>query len=240
MKMLGKRKVVLLLRISLVITGIVGLVFVFSKPITNIWIHQGTESMRINRVNPLTVKENQRLTQEEALERIHYDYESVQPISPQAVLKAQFQKNDYPIIAEIAIPSIMVNLPIFLGVSNEALLYGAGTLTPNQEMGIGNYGLISHLSYDPNALFSPLANIRLGAEIYLTDLSYVYIYQTTEKFQITPEEIWVLEEISERQIVTLITCTDFGAEGRLVVRGDLIDMIAIEETSQEILNVFDL
>ena len=59
-------------------------------------------------------------------------------------LKAQLSNSTLPVIGGVAIPSVAINLPIFKGLSNEALLYGAGTLSPTQKMGEGNYALASH------------------------------------------------------------------------------------------------
>ncbi|BDP76468.1 hypothetical protein EfmAA242_06960 [Enterococcus faecium] len=43
-------------------------------------------------------------------------------------------------------------------MDNTSLLYGAGTLSPDQEMGKGNYALASHRATNPELLFTPLEN----------------------------------------------------------------------------------
>lgn len=52
---------------------------------------------------------------------------------------------DLPVVGGIAIPDLAINLPIFKGVTNDNLLYGAGTMKDNQVMGgENNYTLASH------------------------------------------------------------------------------------------------
>ena len=62
-----------------------------------------------------------------------FDFDAVEPASSEAVLKAQLSNSTLPVIGGVAIPSVAINLPIFKGLSNEALLYGAGTLSPTQK-----------------------------------------------------------------------------------------------------------
>ena len=63
-------------------------------------------------------------------------------------MKAQFENKNLPVIGAIAIPSVEINLPIFKGLSNVALLTGAGTMKENQVMGKNNYALASHRTED--------------------------------------------------------------------------------------------
>lgn len=233
-------KVKYLLRIFLGSILLFGILLIFSKPVTNFISSQRTEDFRIHQLDRETVKKNQEMTPEDNPEKVSFDYEAVEPISPQAVMKSQFKSVDYPVIAELAIPSIDVSLPIFLGVSNDALLYGAGTLKPDQVMGQGNYALISHLSYDLSALFSPLSNIPMGAAIYLTDLENVYIYRASEKLEVRPDELWVLDDVIGHTLVTLITCADYEAQNRLVVQGELKEIIPFSEMTKEISQIFNL
>ncbi len=50
-----------------------------------------------------------------------------------------------PVIGGIAIPELGINLPIFKGLGNTELIYGAGTMKEEQVMGgENNYSLASH------------------------------------------------------------------------------------------------
>lgn len=73
----------------------------------------------------------------------------------------------------IAIPEISMNLPIFKGLDNVGLYYGAGTMKAEQQMGEGNYALASHhvfgITGASDMLFSPLDRAKEGMKIYITD-----------------------------------------------------------------------
>ncbi len=73
----------------------------------------------------------------------------MEPASSEAVLRAQLSNKALPVIGGVAVPSVGINLPIFKGLANEALLYGAGTLSPTQN-GEGNYALASHRAQSPD------------------------------------------------------------------------------------------
>lgn len=64
-----------------------------------------------------------------------FDFDAVEPASSEAVLRAQLSNKALPVIGGVAVPSVGINLPIFKGLANEALLYGAGTLSPTQKWG---------------------------------------------------------------------------------------------------------
>lgn len=229
-----------LLICSLAFLFVSGVLLLFSKPLTSLIQSYKTESYRIHNIDPEIIKTNQQLTAEMNPSQVTFDYASVEPISPQSIAKSQFSAKKFPVISQIAIPSVSINLPIFLGVSSDALLYGAGTLSPTQKLGLGNYGLISHLSYDPDALFSPLQRIELGASIYVTDLANVYSYQVVKKEQIQPDDLWILDEIPGKTLITLITCADFQAKNRLAVQGELQWRMPLDKISSETAAIFDL
>lgn len=100
----------------------------------------------------------------------NFDFDSVESISNELVLKAQFKNNDLPIIGGIAIHNVKLSLPIYNGLDNTSLLSGAGTMKPDQQMGKRNYALASHSAKDKTILFSPLEFISLKEKIYVTDL----------------------------------------------------------------------
>ena len=185
---------------------------------------------------------NSKDTDVQQTEGITFDFESVEPISTQAVLEAQLNKKNttYPVVAGIAIPSVNLNLPIFLGLANENLLWGAGTMSPSQTMGNGNYALASHLSYDPYALFSPLVNVSIGDRIYLNDLANVYIYETYFKKSVAPDATEVLDEVPGEAIVTLVTCGDYDATSRLIIQGQLVEVVPVDQMTSEMTAAFGL
>lgn len=214
---------------------IIGLFFLFSKQIQNIIVKSNTQKFSIVNYTSYEIDENKRQT-----EQVTFDFDAVKPISTEAVLKAQLDKNgrDYPVVAGILIPSVDLNLPIFMGLANENLLWGAGTLSETQEMGSGNYALASHLSYDPDTLFSPLSRTSPGEKIYLNDLNSVYEYTIYLKEWVSPDATHVLDEVPGETIVTLITCGDYDATNRLIIQGSLTAVTPIDEISNDLAAAF--
>lgn len=214
---------------------VAGLFLLFNKPLRNFFISNTGESYAMASLNKQQLEDNKR-------RKVSFDFDKVQSLNSEAILKSQIsgKKNNLPVIAGIAIPSVNIRLPIFNGLSNEALLYGAGTLSPDQEMGTGNYALASHRSDQPDLLFTPLENINMGDKIFLTDLTNVYTYQVTSKDRIEPSRVEVLEDVPERTLVTLITCGDLYAQTRLVVQGELIKTTPMKKMTKEMSDAFDL
>lgn len=173
-----------------------------------------------------------------------YDFSVVEPVTVESVLKAQLANVDLPVIGGIAIPDLGINLPIFKGLGNTELSYGAGTMKEDQVIGgQNNYALASHhvfgISGSSKMLFSPLENAKVGMKIYLTDKSTIYTYVITGKFLVTPDRSDVLNDVPDQALVTLVTCTDQQATERIVVRGSLESSIAYNQAANDIHKAFD-
>ena len=119
-------------------------------------------------------------------------------------------------LGEVSIPSVGVYLPIYDGVSADAMLNGAGTLYADQTMGQGNYGLISHTVFDAEQLlFSPLNRVSEGTPVYVTDGSSVFTYVVDGVRTVSRSDVDALKGDGNR--LTLVTCADVHAWSRLVV-----------------------
>jgi len=215
-----------LFRFLLFIVLVVGLILVFNKQISYYLMQETSEGYQVAKMSPEEVEENEQ--REET-----FELDQVDPVRFETVARSQLsnQKNDLPVIAGIAVPSVGINLPIFKGLANENLLYGAGTLTPDQKMGEGNYALASHRMNDPELLFTPLERVSIGDNIYLTDLENVYTYQTTDKQTVDYTDTSALEEDRDQALVTLITCEEMDSPKRIIVQGELVETQPIEETT---------
>ncbi|MEO1770543.1 class A sortase [Candidatus Enterococcus ferrettii] len=227
-----KKKVVRFCSFLLII---IGLFLLFNKPLINFFISNTGADYEISQLSKQDLEKNKRKDEP-------FDFDQVKSLTSEAVVKSQLarRKMELPVIANIAIPSVRIRLPIFKGLSNEALLYGAGTLSPDQEMGEGNYGLASHRSDQRDLLFTPLEKLDLGDLIYMTDLSHVYTYKAFYKEKVEPTRIEVLEVVPEKQLLTLITCGDLYATSRLVVQAELIDVKPMNKLSNEAAEAFQL
>ncbi|TII17489.1 sortase [Bacillus subtilis] len=138
-------------------------------------------------------------------------------------IKAGFEHDQKAVIGRITIKSVDLELPIVKGTTNENLLIGAATMRPDQKMGEGNYPLAGHHLKQKSLLFGPLENVKTGAKIVITDFKKDYIYSVTSKNIISEMDADVIEETNKKEI-TLITCDKaVKTEGRLVVKGELVD-----------------
>lgn len=224
-----------LIRFCSILLIIGGIILLFNKPIINYFVTTTGSAYELAHLSKEELEKNKRRKES-------FDFDKVKSLSSEAIVKSQLNgtKQDLPVIASLAIPSVNIRLPIFKGLSNEALLYGAGTLAPDQEMGFGNYALASHLSDQPKLLFTPLENIAIGDKIYLTDLTHVYTYAAVSKAKVEPTAVEVLEVVPDKQLVTLITCGDLYAQSRLVVQGELLSVAPMEKMTKDASEAFQL
>ncbi|MGX6962689.1 class A sortase [Vagococcus xieshaowenii] len=211
---------------------LVGLALIFNKQIQNFLIHQKTNQYQLNNVSLEDIKKNQKGDAE-------FDFDKVESLDLESVLRARAANEPLPVIGNISVPSVNMNLPIFKGVSNTSLLFGAGTMKLEQAMGQGNYGLASHRMVDPTLLFSPILEIKSGDKIYLTDLDKVYIYEATYMDYIPATKVEVIDDVEDQTLVTLITCDTTGTN-RYCVQGELVDVLDFDGADQEQNNIFGL
>ena len=215
---------------------LLSLALIFNSKIRNIFMVWNTNKYQVSQVSKEKLEENNSAEG-------NFDFNSVKSISSEAVLSAQWDAQQLPVIGGIAVPEVEINLPIFKGLDNVNLFYGAGTMKPNQKMGEGNYSLASHHIFTAeNAsqmLFSPLVNAKAGMKIYLTDKDKVYTYEIREVKHVTPDRV---DEIDDREginEITLVTCVDYDATERIIVKGDLKDIKSYSETPSDVIAAFN-
>lgn len=222
-----------LVNLVLLLLLLIGLALVFNNQIRSFFMAQRTAQYELTNVSQATIEKNEK-------KEASFDFDAVQSISTQAVLEAQLSNKALPVIGGVAIPSVSINLPIFKGVSNEALLYGAGTFSPSQQMGEGNYALASHRTDRQDLLFTSLDQVETGAVVYLTDLKTIYTYRVYRKARIQPTQVEVLDDVPNKKIVTLITCGELTGETRIVVQGELEATTAIADATKDMLAAFEM
>ena len=210
-----------------------GLGLFFNKQIESFVVENQSEAYSMKNANAAELQKNNQKPAD-------FDFQTVNEMSPEAVLKAKLSNKKLPVIGGIAIPKVSLNLPIFKGVSNESLLWGAGTMFENQKMGEGNYGLASHRAYEPDLLFSPLEKVELGDKIYLTDLVNIYEYTVNFKQKVAPTKTELLNEQPGKKLITLVTCGDMNATTRLVVQGTFVKSILVNKAPKSITDAFEI
>ena len=231
-----KKRRNLLTNILAVFLILLSLVLIFNAQIRDIFMVWNTNKYQVSQVTKEKIEENKETEG-------NFDFDSVKSISSEAVLAAQWDAQQLPVIGGIAIPEVEINLPIFKGLDNVNLFYGAGTMKANQKMGEGNYSLASHHIFTAeNAsqmLFSPLVNAKEGMKIYLTDKDKVYTYEIREVKHVTPDRVDEIEDRDGIKEITLVTCVDYNATERIIVKGDFKEVKAYSETSDDILSAFN-
>lgn len=221
------------INLLLLIMLLVGLALVFNNQIKNFLIRWNSDRYGIENLTREDVEQNLAMD-------TTFDFEGVESITPEAVLKAQLNNKRLPTIGGIAIPSVEVKLPIFKGLSNEVLLWGAGTMSETQVMGEGNYALASHRAYEPGLLFTPIEYMEIGDIIYITDLEKVYTYETTDVEKIQPTDVEWLDEVEGKKLITLISCGDMYATTRIVVQGELTDVTDLSKATKAMTDAFNM
>lgn len=134
-------------------------------------------------------------------------------------------------IGKLVIPSVQIDLPILAGISNQNLLTGASTYKEAQQLGKGNYVLLSHNIFDQDLLLHRIQNLKKKENIYATDFTNIYQYEVFENKIIEDTQVSYIEEIpsSSPPIITLLRCEgNIGTKFRRVVQGMLVKTEPIE------------
>ncbi|KRL05701.1 class A sortase [Liquorilactobacillus oeni] len=182
------------------------------------------EQLKVLIIKTLTTSELQKkpkTVNKEIRKHGNFNFKSVKAADVQTLGKAI--KNDSGSIGKISIPKVGLYLPIFYGIDNENLLRGAGTMKPAEKMGEGNYALAGHHMSNSTILFSPLAKVKTGMSIYLTDGAKVYRYRVVQKRTVDKYQINWINDVPQKKLVTLVTCltATAGETNRILVQGEL-------------------
>lgn len=224
-----KKKWLTGLAVLLIVSGVL---LLLKEPIQNYLIKQMVNQNQVTTVTAEVIRENEQVEAE-------FDFDQTVSVNWEQVLAGYQNRTDLPVIGGMAIPSIELQLPILKGLSNENLIAGAGTMTPDQVMGEGNYALVSHNVVRPGVLFSDVQYMSIGDLIYLTDLENIYIYEVNRLEMISPTQVEVVEDVPGKQIVTLVTCSN-DILMRWVCQGDLREIVPLAEATPEMAEILEL
>lgn len=217
-----------------VILGLIA-VICLSIPYIQTFIISNNQIVAIEKFNEITV-DDIRKNVEEKQEDVTFDYSQVRSLTPEDVTKQALSGIKAYHLGLISIPDLDMLLPIYKGISNEILFYGAGTLKPEQRMGENNYVLASHnYEYEPKLLFTPLLRSKIGMKVYLTDKDKVYIYQISEIKKVNPEDVWVVDDRGKDEL-TLITCDDILGSHRFIYSCDLVEVKSVDDVGSSEMN----
>lgn len=216
-----------------VVLLIVGVCLLLLDPLKNWLLSQMTQKATVANYTAEQLSQN-------AAAEVTYNFEDVNAINIEGTLQASLANVSLPVIGGIAIPKGKVNLPIIKGVSDINMMTGAGTLRPNQQMGVGNYALASHYAKDPALLFTPILGLETGDVIYITDLKNIYVYEVYMNEVVEATRVDLVEDTPGENIITLVTCEDRSAVNRVVVRGRLVTIVGADQATEEMKQAFEL
>lgn len=129
--------------------------------------------------------------------------------------------NGYKPIALMEIPSISLSQGIVEGISDDILQYYLGHFEGSAKPGEkGNFSVAGHRVSDYSEAFVNLYKVEIGDEILIKANKKEYVYEVTDNFIVSPDNVEVLDNTDEATI-TLVTCT-VGAKERVIVKGTLI------------------
>ena len=113
----------------------------------------------------------------------------------------------------LSIPKLSVELPIYLGATNENLNKGAVHLSETS-LPIGtmnsNSVIAAHNGWYGKTLFRHLDQLVLGDEIKVTNVWETLTYEVVEIEIIQPDEIDKVLIQEGRELITLMTCHPYG------------------------------
>ncbi|QUL53504.1 class A sortase [Paenibacillus tritici] len=143
------------------------------------------------------------------------------------------------VIGGIYIPSVDINLPILYGATNENLRAASATMKPDQAMGEGNYAIAAHNSRNPQLLFGALKHVEAGDELFITNKDKVFKYTMVQSQVVMPERVDVIDDVADKTLLTLVTCYSSDGSDRLIVTGELEEIVDYSEVDSTIHEAFE-
>ncbi len=173
-----------------------------------------------------------------------FDFNEVRNVSATEVNQVRTDiesgEADLDVLGAVAIPDANLNTAVIKGMSDIAMVSGAGTMFSDQVMGQGNYTLASHhIGYGTDILLNNISDsVTVGDKIYLTDLTNVYVYETFFVEAVNPDQVqYISQEVTGNPIITLMTCTADLTQ-RWIVQGNLTETVAFGEAPAEVQALF--
>lgn len=141
--------------------------------------------------------------------------------------------NDEGLMARIKIPKIDVDLPIYHGTEDAALLKGAGHLEGSHFPvgGPGTHSVITaHRGLATATMFTHLDQIEVGDTFTVEVFGEVLSYRVRQAKVVQPEDTDSLRATAGEDLITLITCTPLGINShRILVTGERVTPAPIED-----------
>ena len=129
-------------------------------------------------------------------------------------------------MGSVEIPKINIKIPIYHTTEEDVLNKGAGHLEGSSLPvgGANTHAVISaHRGLPSASLFTDLDQLEVGDTFQITVLDRVLVYEVTQTEVVLPEELNGLTAESDKDQVTLVTCTPYGVNShRLLIHGERV------------------
>ncbi|WP_368502467.1 class C sortase [Actinomyces sp.] len=141
------------------------------------------------------------------------------------------------VMAQIVIPKIHVDLPIYHGTEADTLAQGVGHLfgTALPVGGTSTHSVLTgHTGLGSATLFDDLTKLQEGDAFYLTAAGRTLKYEVNDIRVVLPTETDSLNKVPGEDLVTLITCTPYGVNThRLLVTGTRVPMDPVQAAAEQ-------
>lgn len=135
--------------------------------------------------------------------------------------KPSFRLTDYGLSDEvfgvISIPVMELEMPIFLGATEQHMADGAAHLSQTS-LPIGgentNCIIAGHRGYNGASYFRYIDKLKVGDAVYITNLWGRLTYQVCEIKIIAPHDVTEILIQPGRELLTLLTCHPYASGGR--------------------------
>lgn len=212
--------------IFICIVFIIGL-YIFLYPIVSNIINSRTQSNVIDNYQKELDKKSEEQKKKDLEEKIKNSLGfASEGENIQDPFSGKDEKNDNPnlnMLGYIEIPKIGQEIPIYEGTSDYVLEHGIGHLTGTSLPigGVGTHCILSgHRGLPEAKLFTDLPKLKNGDEFYITTEAGTLAYSVDQILTVLPTDIEALLAVSDKDYVTLITCTPYMINShRLLVRG---------------------
>ena len=153
-------------------------------------------------------------------EKIH-DEQQVSLSSCAALQKADFQLRDYgrndEVFAVLNIPKINLDMPVYLGATDQNLANGAAYLSQTS-LPIGgentNCVIAGHRGWNGAYYFRYVPDLRKGDVVTLQNRWETLSYQVVETKIIAPSDVDAIRIQEGRELLTLLTCHPYASGGK--------------------------
>lgn len=153
-------------------------------------------------------------------EKIHDEQQAL--LSSRAALqKTDFQLRDYgrndEVFAVLNIPKIKLDMPVYLGATDQNLANGAAYLSQTS-LPIGgentNCVIAGHRGWNGAYYFRYVPDLRKGDVVTLQNLWETLSYQVVETKIIAPSDVDAIRIQEGRELLTLLTCHPYASGGK--------------------------